>query len=136
MGRTKNYSIRFDEDKFGFFIEKNPTINKPQEIVDYFLDNYWLESKLKEREREVEQRLSSPAASTFIPPNQHIEDKLLPIDKMGIYRKEISTAENYKQLLGIIARVKKDSEIIWRQRLELEGFAEQIRQQKGFIFND
>lgn len=41
MARTGNHSIRFDEDKLAFFKGKNPTIEKPQDIIDYFLDEFW-----------------------------------------------------------------------------------------------
>lgn len=41
MARTANHSIRFDEDKLAFFKKKNPTVEKPQDIVDYFLDEFW-----------------------------------------------------------------------------------------------
>ena len=39
--KTKPISIRFDEEKLKFFQEKFPEINKPQKVVDYFLDNFW-----------------------------------------------------------------------------------------------
>ena len=41
MARTDNYSIRFDEDKLAFFKEKNPKLEKPQEIIDFFLDEFF-----------------------------------------------------------------------------------------------
>jgi len=41
MGKTKNHSIRFDEDKLDFFKRENPGIDKPQQVVDFFLDEFW-----------------------------------------------------------------------------------------------
>lgn len=41
MSKTKNSSIRFDDDQLTFFKLNNPGIKTPQQIVDYLMSQYW-----------------------------------------------------------------------------------------------
>ena len=41
MAKTKNYSIRFDKEKLAFFQNSNPSLITHQQIVDFFLDEFW-----------------------------------------------------------------------------------------------
>ena len=45
LRRTKPYTIRFDEEKFDFFI-KREKLKSAQQIMDFFMNKYWWENKL------------------------------------------------------------------------------------------
>lgn len=45
MGKSKNISIRFDEDKTSFALSEEK-IEKHQKLVDFLLDKYWWEKKI------------------------------------------------------------------------------------------
>ena len=53
MAKARNVSIRFDEEKLEFFRSKNPSIQKQQKIVDYFLDKYWWEHHIDNPKPEM-----------------------------------------------------------------------------------
>lgn len=45
MGKSKNISIRFDEEKTAFALLEEK-IEKHQKLVDFLLDKYWWEKKI------------------------------------------------------------------------------------------
>ena len=45
MGKTKNISIRFDEDKVAFAMAEEK-IESHQKLVDFLLEKYWWEKKI------------------------------------------------------------------------------------------
>jgi len=118
MGRTDNYSIRFDEDKLAFFKEKNPTLEKPQQIIDFFLDEFYWKHKIGVSVNEVPTtgRHIAPPMETIQPPK---------VDQFLAYQKEIEAAKSASEIEAIVRELKKDTLPDW-QKKKLEQFGVEI----------
>lgn len=124
MGRTDNYSIRFDEDKLAFFKEKNPTLERPQQIIDFFLDEFYWKHKIGVNVAEL------PTTGRHI--NPPIEPPQPPkIDQYAAYQKEIESAKSASEIATIVRELKKDTLPDW-QKKKLEQFG--IELSKTFDF--
>lgn len=118
MARTENFSIRFDEDKLAFFKEKNPTIDKPQQIIDFFLDEFFWKHKIGITASEI------PTTGRNINPPIEIP-KAPKVDQYTAYQKEIETAKSASEIEAIVRELKKDTLPDW-QKKKLEQFGIEI----------
>lgn len=87
MGKSKNISIRFDEEKTAFALLEEK-IEKHQKLVDFLLEKYWWEKKIginpvSERNSESKKDLSEK--KKFSKPDSEVKQESASKNKENKY---------------------------------------------------
>lgn len=145
MAKTNNHSVRFDKDDFEF-ICKREGLQKGQKIVDFLLSEY---CKLYRVENtSVFATTKEVYDAPKLPINfKHDEPPMFPlpkpesmfsapVDKFQEHKSNITYSDSKKELVANVTAMKKEMFLNNKQKMELEIYAKQVMEEKGFIYND
>jgi len=133
--KTKNVSIRFDIEKIEFLMTKR-NCNSFQKCVDYLLDKFFWEMggdclstiPMQNTNHNTNLTLTNPKEQLL-----HQPQKETPI-QLGVYESyklEFSNARSADDIAITLREMKKES-LLPKERIELEAFATQVFNDKGF----
>jgi hypothetical protein len=139
MSKTKNHSVRFDEENFKFAC-KRIGVESGQKLVDFLLSEY---CKLYRVENKSVFATKENAGSYDGEKNntlkldevgQHQETNYVAHEESQIeaWKKDMQSCEDRYELERIVSLMKKDTELKWSEKNELERFGLQTYKQKGF----
>lgn len=128
--KTKPYTVRFDIEKFNFFMSREK-LETAQQLVDHFLNGYWWQWKVaKPTHKDVPPVYDAPKIENPVhdEPKQWAEPK---IGQYEAYQQEISEANSIPEVEAISREIKKDTIPDW-QKKKLEQLA--VEKSKTFDF--
>jgi hypothetical protein len=145
MGKTKNHSVRFDEDNYSFAC-KREGIKSGQKLVDFLLNEYCKLYKAENKsvfdyKNHIEDIKNSDAFTDRIvlAKSVKIEPTLSftePIDKFTLHKNNITNSDSRQDLVNSVNNMKNDMFLNRKQKWELEDLAKGVMENKGFIYND
>lgn len=128
------------------FIKKKERLNTLQEVVYFLMSEY-----LKLYKVEKVSIFSAPKDVYDGPrlPNNFTHDEppmfplpkpesmfSAPVDKFKEHKNNITYSDSKKELVANVTAMKKDMFLNNKQKMELEAYAKQVMEEKGFIYND
>lgn len=142
--KTNPTGIRFEKEDLDF-IKKREGIDTPQQVV-YFLCSeyvklYKVEKKSVFESTDIKFKAATPKSYEGALANNLATDEIamfqqVPIDKYDVHKNKISNSENRQELINSVNSMKKEMFLNTKQKMELEAYAKQVLEDKGFIYND
>lgn len=113
--KSKVYSVRWDNEKLAFLLEREKGLETGQEIADFLMNNYWWQHKMPHVTAKEAPPLELKINKPTTPPKQDVPN-LSPYDA---YWAEIASAKTVKEIEATMKEVDKDKSIggIWKNRL-------------------
>jgi hypothetical protein len=140
--KTKNVSIRFDIEKIEFLMTKR-NCTSFQKCVDYLLDKFFWEmggdvlavnptEKITGQWIHKEQ-LPKPISSGA----EYVQQKLNKIEPIILslyesYKQEFNNARSADDIAVTIREMKKEKDLTPKDKLELDNYATNVFNEKGF----
>lgn len=131
MGKTTNYSIRFDQDKLAFFKKRTPGINTPQQVVDELLnqfyyrhDGLWFSAEGSKEPTLPGTPLTVTLQTPLTTEKFAEEFKTVPPEtKYEQYKKDILAANSPKMVETIAFIIKAEKDLTPIEKQQLQAFA-------------
>jgi len=140
--KTKPYAVRFDTEKFDFFM-KREKLQTAQQLVDHFLNSYWWQWKvakpthkdvpLDELKSEINYSESTPAAfdgkmkRTVLDEPAMWQTEKPKINQFDAYKNDILETTYSGDLEKVMKIIKADTSIPKWQQIQLQAFADTHR---------
>jgi hypothetical protein len=136
--KTNPSGIRFDKEQLEFIQKRESKLNTKQKVVDFLLNKYWWEFKVKlepnhkglppvSEIKPIEQPKSNYQVNTAPKPTNPI------LSKFQDYKELILATRTVKEIEGIMMVVKNDEFLTVGEKRNLDGIA--INHSRDF-YND